>query len=106
MNPGAAIKRFGAIRGLQVMGFCALWVKLGSPTLERLSAEVRAEMERQGLSTSAAYRYIRYLRAWNEELGRDPDDLDALARLVSGIPEEPEKTTQEPIAAVGKPVLG
>lgn len=85
MEPGEVIKRFGMLRTFELVGFCQLWRSMGRPCLRKLQTEVRMELERQGLSTSAAYRYIRELKRWNEELGREPDQVDDLAGLVAAI---------------------
>lgn len=91
MDARDVVKRFGMSRALPLIGFCTLWRSLGSPPMESLSNEIRASLEEQGLSKSAAYRYIGNLKEWNVELGRSPEELDELAAQVAGVFDVPEE---------------
>jgi hypothetical protein len=104
------IKQFGTYKALQIVGFCQVWRMIGKPPVDVLAADLRRTMEEQGISKSAAYRYVGYLREWNEQLGRGPDRLESLLDEVAGIFDQAQEESvneEKPISSqVGKVVLG
>lgn len=74
---------FGAIRGLQMLGFCRIWAALDNRPL----AIIQKEMEEAGVSKSAAYRHLRHLREWHTHLvetsEHDPGSLEDIARRLA-----------------------
>lgn len=94
---GRVVRRFGAIRGLQVVGFCAAWRGLGLKFGDTPLYKLKKDLEAQGLSVRAAYRYISYLEEWNKELGRAPGEVDDLAlRIALGGFLEGENEAHQP----------
>jgi len=94
LEPRDVFKRFGVLRGLQVMGFCALWRIIGKPELDVLTADVRAKFGEEGLKKSAVYNYVNQLKDWNSDLGGDPQRVEGLVLILAKMPdEEPEHPT-------------
>lgn len=85
ITPQDVIGRFGWNRAMQIIGFCLMWRAAGCPDLETLKAQIREQFAQQGLSKSAAYRYIGELREWADELGWDADRLGGLALQVAKV---------------------
>lgn len=92
--------RFGVLHGLQVMGFCLLWNSIGRPNLEMLRRDVQEKLGEAGLKRAAAFKYVKQMKAWNADLGRDPDQVEELLEQVwelgaGALRElEPEKSPQ------------
>jgi hypothetical protein len=81
-------EEFGVLHGLQVMGFAVLWRAVGMPKLDVLTADIRERFGEAGLSKSAAYRYVKDLKAWNEKLGGDPQRVDGLVLQIAQLGNE------------------
>ncbi len=93
MTPKDFFKRFGMVHGLPVLGFLNVWHAVGEPPLDPLSVAIREHLGELGVTKSAAYRYVASMRQWNADLGREPEQLDALAHEVVMAFLQPEENS-------------
>jgi len=97
------VKRWGIGRALQLVGFCHMWRLVGSPSADELTGIVRQKFSELGMQKSTAYRYMGHLREWNAELGRDPDQVQALMAEIAAVfdvPQEEETPTSKKLEPV------